>query len=435
MIHAYPHDLAAFLFERWFSCNTARAQGASALPIGLEALESILSIAYQATLLREEERPTTFRLVLSEPSDFDVDGGPPTGFHRLVFAEALRLGEHELRRLAPAAKYHRALIGVSIDSTRGPIIWGMLQSGAQWLRASHGGRPTHASPPPNAIVVRAMGPGRLAVARGDETLGELYAGQIAHQAIDVFESKWLPARFADARGELFALHEEARSRSPLPWGRLDPQLPSLLSQHVVRRLIATMRSAHHGGTIVFLPPESADELIADSGVIHLKHAFRDDEPRRRFRTLILRVMNAVAAAAATPSEIVGFASYQTSTSREIEEIDEAIFELSQLIAALADVDGAVVLTKRFEILGFGAEFGGAFGAETVDRALDLEGEQREPERIDRVGTRHRSAYRLCERAHEAVSIVISQDGNVRVVAWMVGRVVCFDHVDSATLGE
>ena len=50
--------------------------------------------------------------------------------------------------------------------------------------------------------------------------------------------------------------------------------------------------------------------------------------------------------------------------------------MSHLIASLANVDGAVVLTKRFEILGFGAEIAGELPHVTeVRRALDLEADR------------------------------------------------------------
>jgi hypothetical protein len=47
--------------------------------------------------------------------------------------------------------------------------------------------------------------------------------------------------------------------------------------------------------------------------------------------------------------LAGRSTRRTDDER-IAELDEAIFELTHLIAALASVDGAVVMSKRFEIL-------------------------------------------------------------------------------------
>lgn len=110
-------------------------------------------------------------------------------------------------------------------------------------------------------------------------------------------------------------------------------------------------------------------------------------------------------------------------------LDEALFEVAHLVATLANVDGAVVMTDDLEVLGFGAEISGALPeVESVDRSLDLQGTGRVRERTDRVGTRHRSAYRLCQQLHDALVIVVSQDGGVRFVRWQDERVTYFDQI-------
>src|SRR5215211_4491707 len=97
-------------------------------------------------------------------------------------------------------------------------------------------------------------------------------------------------------------------------------------------------------------------------------------------------------------------------------------------ATKGSVDGAVVMSKRFELLGFGGEISGELPAvRTVAKALDLEGERITKEPTDGVGTRHRSAYRLCSALGEAVGVVVSQDGTARFVRRMDGGVAYWDH--------
>ncbi len=429
--HAYPAQLAAFVCERWGECASAEVSGPpfDIPPLGL--LDRLLSTAYQASLVKEEERPVTFRLILGEPADFPEAAGPPSGFHRLTFTRPRPLDPQELCRLSPAAKYHRALIGVRLDKALGFVIWGILQSGARWLRDAHGGRHSQNPVLPGALVIRATGPGQLAVARGAETLGELRGGVISRPSMDVFRSKWLAEHFAEVRGERAALHDEARARASTPWATLDPDIMSTIAQQMFKRVIVTMRRAHHGGLLLLLPPSGAD-AITGSEFLRAKYTFEDGEPRRRYRTLILRVMSALAEEAGRSRPMparVGWSHYETSTSEAIADLDEAIFELSHLIAGLADVDGAVVMTNRFELLGFGAEITGSDLRDviTVERALDVEAHSHEPERTDTVGTRHRAAYRLCQRVHEALAIVASQGGGIRFVRWMNDAVTYWDH--------
>jgi hypothetical protein len=250
--------------------------------------------------------------------------------------------------------------------------------------------------------------------------------------MDVFRSQWLPARFADTRTELATLHREARAKAEASgqrWADLAPDVIRLVSQAMVRRFLAAMVSAHHGGTVIILPPESVDDALHRDGPLHLKYAFRDAEPRRRYRRLILGLMGAIArVGGAAGIECVDAAAYAMLRDEELASLRDAIFEMSQLIAALSGVDGAVVLTKRFEILGFGAEIVGDLpDVHHVARALDLEAEETVAELLRSDGTRHRSAYRLCARVPGAVVMLVSQDGGVRFVAAHRDAVTSWDH--------
>jgi hypothetical protein len=75
--HAYPADLVDLVLRRW---HEASATGHTKLiPPRATQLARVLSICYQATLLREEDRPVTFRLALSHPEAFEPAAGPPSG--------------------------------------------------------------------------------------------------------------------------------------------------------------------------------------------------------------------------------------------------------------------------------------------------------------------------------------------------------------------
>jgi len=441
MAHSYPAELAAFLQENWHSgsalvdeyCDITRER--EALP-GPDVLERIVSACYQASLLREEERPVRFRLIVAQPDSFPAPGGPPYGLHRLLLDQPRPLTEHELRRLAPALDFYRALIGAHVDPVAGPQIWGIVSSGPRWVQALHGGRQSFQRLPAN-LVVRATSPGRIAVCKGLLTLATLIGGRIVQPSLDIFDSTWLPAAFAPTREELLALHREARERASTRWATLDPDVTRIIAQHTVRRMVGLIRNTHHGGMLIFLPPEGEGSLEALDGRIFSKYGFTAEEPRRRFRTLTLALMNALAAAHVDGEHYraaVGWEEYARSTDGGIAQLDEAMLELAHLIAGLASIDGAVVLDKRFELLGFGAEIGGDLPpVRAVSRALDAEGHEKVRESVENVGTRHRAAYRLCNFVHDAVVIVASQDGAVRVVKWHEGDVTYWDHVATSVL--
>jgi hypothetical protein len=68
-------------------------------------LEHLISTCYQASLMKEEERPVMFRLILRDHQLFPPDDGPPIGLHRLQFAKMRPFTEYELCHLAPAADF------------------------------------------------------------------------------------------------------------------------------------------------------------------------------------------------------------------------------------------------------------------------------------------------------------------------------------------
>jgi hypothetical protein len=50
-----------------------------------------------------------------------------------------------------------------------------------------------------------------------------------------------------------------------------------------------------------------------------------------------------------------------------------------------------------------------------------------------VGTRHRSAYRLCRTLQDVLAVVVSQDGQVRFVRWLDGEVTYWDQLATRIL--
>ena len=439
--YAYPHHLAMFVRKWWGAPGGSSSSLWSSEPAWFAGdaapdeavLERVLSVCYQASLLREEERQVTFRAILVKPRLFSPDGGPPSGLHRMEFAERRPFDEHEVRRLSPAADFYRSLIGICPDEDGKLEIWGLVHSGPRWIQNAQGGR-QYAPPLPVVPVIHVTGPGRIEVRRGDSPVGKLEGGQLYGTSVDVFDSQWLPGSFGPVREELEVLHEEARDRAKEPWAPLDPDLTRLIGQHTVRRIISVMRQSHHGGTLLFIPEELTEEFSRHNPYVSFKHCFPEGAARRRFRTLIVDVMNRLAEihgrdGAPSYPRTVGWEEYRSTTDEATAALDEAILELAHLIAALSAVDGAVAMTKRFELLGFGAEISGELPAvNTVRRALDLEGDQARQEFTDGVGTRHRSAYRLCGALPGAIAVVVSQDSGARFLTQKAGAVTYWDQI-------
>ncbi|HEY9680388.1 MAG TPA: hypothetical protein V6C86_02250 [Oculatellaceae cyanobacterium] len=436
---AYPKDLAEFVSTRW---DTEEAGSAAyfeehsekfKLPSPAQ-LEQVLSTCFQASLMLEEHRSVVFRVVFGSPSCFPPEHGPPTGLHRLEFTEARKFSAAELRRLSPAVSFHRSLIGVHIDEDGSLSIWGFVHSGPRWLRAVHGGRGA-APPMPPTLVVNVTGPGRVEVLKGKVTVGQLVDGRIWGRSMNVFASKWLSETFLAVRKEHWDMHLQRRAQSRAVWADLNPDLLRVFGQHMVKRVITAMRTSGHGGTLVVLPEESARGLFQKNPFVSLKYKFAEGEPRARFKSLLFNILDGLAeyggrflVDGSGGLRMVDWEDYEATNDQKIADLDEAIFEVSHLIAGLTSVDGAVLMTQRFELLGFGAEIYCENADVThVARALDLEGSELRQESVEGVGTRHRSAFRLCNELAMALAIVVSQDGSIHFVRKKGEQVVYWDH--------
>jgi hypothetical protein len=423
--NAYPADLAARVITRW---REATAAGQIDLPLpAASTLTDVLSICYQATLLREEGRPVTFRLSLSEPGAFAPFSGPPAGLHRLVFSRPLPLDQHELRRLAPAVDFSRSLIGAAAGDGE-PRIWGVIHSGPHWLQSVRGGRETEQTIPP-VLIVAATGPGRLLVTVGAVTLAELRNGTLSGRAVDVFQARWLNERLSDVGRVTGPVPMRSREQAGESTIEIHSTFGRVLAGHVLRRIVATIRSAQHGGTLIIVPSERATELLSDGRFMRVKYAFTDEEPRRRIMTLMGHIMHEFARNEAASGADMDWNAYEASPSYQLRQMDEALFEVAHFVADLTLVDGTVLMTDRLEILGFGTEIAGELPEVLrVARAHDLEGDDRDWVRTDRVGTRHRSAYRLCQAVRDALALVVSQDGNLRFIRWHTDGVAYWEQL-------
>lgn len=403
-VHAYPAQLADFVLDHW----------PETIPLALDrrALTELLSTCFQASLAHEEGRNVRFRLVSASAEELSR-ASVASDFLSLEFVEPQLFTPDAARRLSPAVPFHSSLIGVS---KRGDQwwMWGIVHTGANWLSPTWGGRKQQESLALPAVHV--LGAGRIGVYAGANLVASLEHGMIEATTTDVFTSRWI--------GELFRGAFE-RSSEPDDLARPEAHLVRVVSQHMVRRAIFLIRQAGHGGLILFAEMGLLERCAgAETGPLKLKYEFRDNQARKRYRTLLQRLFEALAKNSDAPVDLTRFLEAETP---DVAGVEHSIFELSRLVSGLAAVDGAVVLNKRFELIGFGAEVSGELPyPEYVQQALDVEGERRSTEPANSVGTRHRAAYRFVTAHEHGLAIVISTDGIVRFVANIEGKIVYWD---------
>lgn len=100
---------------------------------------------------------------------------------------------------------------------------------------------------------------------------------------------------------------------------------------------------------------------------------------------------------------------------------DALAEAVSAIAGLTAVDGATILTSRYELVAFGAKITRREGSPRVEHVTVTEPVERAVKEIVHPnhlgGTRHLSAAQFVQDQRDAIALVASQDGRFTVLAW------------------
>ncbi len=117
--------------------------------------------------------------------------------------------------------------------------------------------------------------------------------------------------------------------------------------------------------------------------------------------------------------------------REEPGVIDEMGDLVDAIAGLTAVDGAAILTQRFELLAFGATIRRREGQPPIEQVVITEPVVgNTPSRVNAIdlgGTRHLSAAQFVHDQQDALAFVASQDGRFTVFAWSRKKGVVHGH--------
>src|SRR5258708_24294779 len=126
--YSYPGQLSELVKKVW------PAEAIDYLPKDSQ-LRLLLDVAYHASLLREEQRPVTFRLLLVNPEDLVKPELPPISLAGFPLDRWRPFNEQEVRRISMATDFFPSLIGVYADRAEQLNIWGIFLSVTRWVMA------------------------------------------------------------------------------------------------------------------------------------------------------------------------------------------------------------------------------------------------------------------------------------------------------------
>jgi hypothetical protein len=445
MTFTYPEDLVRTLHKAWDNRDYPE-QFIPDLPPD-EQIRRFLEVAYHASMLTEEQRKIGFRLAFISP-DTALQLAGPVELGRLFepvrFEVSRDFSVPEILRLAPATDHTKVLICVSPLNSNGEAsvegslrIWGLIDTGSSWLEFTTGQSKTGV-PPPNCLTVSSIEPGNLTFSREGTVLLSLKRGETVTPSRETLYQGPIAAVLKDAgdaitRDACVAIGEEQYET-----GSNGQDFPRRFYFRFLERLLFHIREKLHGGALLVVPDTRAADDPRLTRLVMIKYPCDYDHVWSLLvNSLALRAKHhklhfeIYRSGSQIPIEKYHqFASLETQ--REV--IDRRISDSVRLIASTSGVDGAVIITDRFRLIGFGAEITTLAPLREVHIARDHTAKKTTTVTIESYGTRHRSAFRFCWEDEESVAFVVSQDGGVKGVKRVGDRLIFWPDINFGPLG-
>ena len=344
-------------FSRQLELARQRGEPADAPLPTPREIEAIIEAAFWASLRREEGYVPTISLVLLPPERTT---------HPVRFSQPLPLTPVALARVAPAVERAGIHLGVWREGAD-LYVWGTLRI-----------------IPTFTFVLEVTAPGLLVVKyhRGAEWAKFVNVAVLQGDSVKVVDER--ASSWADCPPLLASLLGLATEVS---WGG---------SINVLVEIAASMRAHRRGGLLLVVP--SGDAAWRESIVQPIVYAL--DPPFAELGELMRE----------TPLELRQQRGWQDSVGRVIDAV-----------AGMTAVDGATVMTDRFDLLAFGAKITRRDGRPQVEQLTVTEpiegGVAAVVHPTELGGTRHLSAAQFVQDQHDATAFVASQDGRFTVFAW------------------
>jgi hypothetical protein len=281
----------------------------------------------------------------------------------LLFERPLPLDPGVLTKIAPAVERPGIHLGVTHGADR-LVVWG-----------------TTRAIPSLCLVVEVAAPGLIVIKHhSSETAGKFVnVAVLEGDQVKIIDER--AAAIPDCPALLTAL---LGSESPAAW------VSSVRhSVNVLVQLAVSMRAHGRGGSLLVVPRQA-------------------DEWRE---SIVLPIPYAV-----SPPF-----SYLAELARASDDDSGRLNRTVDAVAGLTAVDGAVILTDQYDVLGFGAKITRRRGYPLVEQVIvtePIEGGVAALVQPDKLGgTRHLSAAQFVQDQHGCAALVASQDGRFTVFEW------------------
>lgn len=405
----FPRRVARLAFERWADLPFGRGCQPAPRP-PLQALATLLNTCFFASLQREKGRITQFSLALCPPSHL---GEAPflskftKAFNLIRFDNKIKLCVENLVRLAPAVDPERTTILAEYDGRRGLHLWGLANVDSR-------------SADFDELRVGVLGPGEMKITLHRRVLCTYKSGRMPQPERALINTGCIYSFFKET-SFLLCREVEAATGQPAseePIHERDERAIAYLVR--LQELIERMQQLRHGGCILVVP----DASYQNSTYTTVKYRCRDDTIWNYLRGWLILYYQFYPRWASAEADQSG-AKELVALQSDMAHVENGLRDSLAALVRLTAVDGAVLMTRKFELLGFGTVVKLRQDARyRVFNCQDRQAKQRKEIALETYGTRHRSAFEFCYHCKSSVAIVASQDGGLKLVT-RVGNDVHF----------
>jgi hypothetical protein len=393
-------------------------------------IRAVIDRTYFASLRTEEGRFVRGSLTFTNPQKPDIN--PPIirraeypGF--TFFDSPMRLTPELLVRLFRAVDQWVGSIAVYGTSSLDLVAWGvvdqMVHENIHRNRESDRGFSN-----PGLFTVTIDSTGTLSVYHRWCFLAGLRQGQLITRENPALRSRIVIARVKPvlapiANGIAMALH------TPGKYHRIFASVSDEWSR-TIERLCIGLRRLGTGGAFL-ISPKPVDGLLDVGYRFHYNRL-----SNAAFLAVLDRfhLKNTKQQVSALERQVGGVSTKVlrelTFAEEDSQDRDSELTGAIRLATTLASIDGLVLLKPSLEIVGFGVKvksnsdvrriYDGAYSARKGARVKMIE--------PTRFGTRHGSVLRYCSADTRAIGVVVSQDGQVRVIMTANRRLMLWDNV-------
>lgn len=438
----YPKDLIPLIKHRWEDFRKLWPRPPRALPPSAE-LEMLLDAAFHASFLTEETRRPGFRIIYYSSQEYAKDYGEIILSYRplrvLPLDYAIPCTASEINRLAPAAELTRLIMCVTNVSgdpkTCDLRIWGMLDVGENWWKfihhEAHGGQP-----PPSCLTITSTGPGELSLSIAGNVLLTLKNGQVLYPTDQALWKGPVAGFLAEARQQLYRDTLNSLGLSAWDQDGHDEDYPLRFYSFFLERVLFYVRQKQHGGILIIIPCRIAKSDTRITDWINIKYEcsynyawdimVKSLVNHRKYYDLYFSLSGG------TKKLTRALFREYSHLRMDMEEDEEALSDAAQAIAVLTSVDGAVLMTDRFNVIGFGAEVTAI--SPSLREIVVATIPKNKKTSIESYGTRHRAAFRFCSNLEDSIAFVVSSDGGVKAVKRVGADVFLWPGIDAGSMG-